>query len=192
MVKLFTRAGLRMTKGQQIDLSNSLPQRLSMEDYLAAVKGKSGASIAAFACAPAIAALAPPRLLEGLLEYGENLGVVIQLISDVREVWSASVGPDLMNGRLSLPVIYALESSSPEDRQRLLFVMDTIRVTKEGYLLRDLLDQLGVRMYVEMRIELYRRKARAALEPLSRYPELLSTLSALLDIPTFLASAPLI
>lgn len=192
LVELYSVAGIKMTIGQHSDLRNSLPYRVSMEEYLSAIIGKTGASASAFACSPALLAKQPSAVIEGLATYGENLGIVIQLVSDVRELWADPIGPDSMNGRLSLPILYALDRCDTEEERELLEASMALKETGQVGQLRERLENLGVRLFVEAKIELFRRKARLALEQISLEASLQKSLEDLLDIPVFSAFIPLI
>ena len=56
-------------------------------------------------------------------EYAWNLGIAFQLVDDVLDFTSREkilgkpVGNDLREGKVTLPLIYALESAGPEERK---------------------------------------------------------------------------
>jgi len=66
--------------------------------------------------------LAGDAAKESLGEYAWNLGTAFQLIDDVLDFTSREkilgkpVGNDLREGKVTLPLIYALESAEPEER----------------------------------------------------------------------------
>lgn len=188
----YTRAGFCMTQGQHFDLLSTFPSRISMDDYLRSVTGKTGASASVFACSPAIVAQQSPSRIEALAEYGRNLGVVVQLASDVREFWQDPIGPDLKNGKLTLPLLFALERVSPEEEHQLRECLLIARQTGHAQPIRDLVEGLGVRLYAEMKIELFRRRAREALATVFPDSDLYDDLVALLDIPVFARTIPVL
>lgn len=191
LLELYASAGLAMTVGQYIDLSNSLPNLVSKEDYFASLTGKSGASIRAFAVAPALLAKQAEPVLEALSRFGEELGIVSQVVSDVRELLSDSVGPDLRNRRLTLPLLCVLETLEPEERA--LFLREVEEAQENGTAsLRVRLEQPLIRMKVEMNIELHRRRARESLAASSLPRSLSEALAQLLELPAFTRYVPVI
>ena len=72
----------------------------------------------------AIAAGAPEELERLCGDYGWNLGMAFQLTDDLldfyatEEVLGKPVGNDLREGKVTLPLILALEGCPPEDRAR--------------------------------------------------------------------------
>ena len=58
-----------------------------------------------------------------LAEYAWNLGIAFQLVDDILDFTSREkilgkpVGNDLREGKVTLPLIYALETAEPEERK---------------------------------------------------------------------------
>lgn len=190
LLMLYTSAGLVMSQGQQLDLSNALPHRISLDEYLFSLQGKTGASLRAFASSPALVSKQSPSTVAGLAEFGENLGIVLQLVSDVREVWREPIGPDLLNGRLTLPLLYAFEVAPSEGA--LLEVLEEVRTTRRPKPLWDFLEPLGVRPYAGLRIEIYRRRALEALQRTGISASLYEQLEGLLQVPAFPSWSPMV
>ena len=72
----------------------------------------------------AILAGAGDRVKEALGQYGLNLGIAFQLIDDALDYSSTSeefgkeVGQDLYEGKVTLPLIYALQKASAVEKKR--------------------------------------------------------------------------
>jgi octaprenyl-diphosphate synthase len=70
----------------------------------------------------AIAAGADTHTQERLAEYAWNLGMAFQLVDDVLDFTAREktlgkpVGGDLREGKVTLPLVYALERAAPEER----------------------------------------------------------------------------
>ena len=64
-----------------------------------------------------------PRTQETLGEYAWNLGMAFQLVDDVLDFTAREktlgkpVGSDLREGKVTLPLVYALERARPEERR---------------------------------------------------------------------------
>jgi heptaprenyl diphosphate synthase len=89
--------------------------------YLGVLADKTGALVATAARYGAMFSGCPPETVEVLRQYGERLGVAFQLADDLIDIASAAdetgktPGTDLREGKATLPVLYALESSDPAD-----------------------------------------------------------------------------
>lgn len=70
----------------------------------------------------AISAAASPQVEEKLGEYAWNLGMAFQLVDDVLDFTAREktlgkpVGGDLREGKVTLPLVYALERATPAER----------------------------------------------------------------------------
>ncbi len=103
-------AGRCLASGQALDLALTWDSVPSEDTVMAAVRGKSGASLALFARIGALAAGRPPDEVATWSEIGEALGIAIQLRSDVRDIQSLA-SRDFRERKATLPVVYALGRS---------------------------------------------------------------------------------
>jgi octaprenyl-diphosphate synthase len=104
----------RMIEGEALQLAHRGKADLDREGYLAVVDGKT-ASLFAW-CGSAGARLASSKHIDPLAAYGLHLGRAFQIVDDVLDVegdpraLGKSVLGDLREGKLTLPVLYALEA----------------------------------------------------------------------------------
>lgn len=114
-----TRASRRMVAGQAADLAFESATAVTVDAALAMVGDKTGALIECAASIGAIAAGAPGPVVDGLIEFGRQLGVAFQVVDDVMGLWGdprrtgKPVGSDVVSRKRSLPVVVALASGSP-------------------------------------------------------------------------------
>jgi octaprenyl-diphosphate synthase len=79
---------------------------------------------------PAIAADGDPGSVEKLTRIGMNLGMSFQLVDDLldltstKEAMGKPVASDLKEGKVTLPVYYALEQGTAEDRRMVELVLE--------------------------------------------------------------------
>ncbi|MHA7872510.1 MAG: polyprenyl synthetase family protein, partial [Hyphococcus sp.] len=94
----------------------------TFEQYLDVVDAKTAALFAAAAQAGALIAGADDTEERALRSYGRNLGVAYQLIDDALDYagFEASlgkrVGDDFREGKMTLPVVYAIARAKPEEK----------------------------------------------------------------------------
>ncbi|MEI6712651.1 MAG: polyprenyl synthetase family protein [Verrucomicrobiota bacterium] len=125
MCRRIAEAASEVCSGEIIQTQRRFDLKLSVPDYYKILEMKTGAL---FAVATELAALlngASPAVMEGLREFGLRLGTAYQIYDDCldlagdEENVGKTLGTDLRRGKLTLPVIHLLQTSSPEERERI-------------------------------------------------------------------------
>jgi heptaprenyl diphosphate synthase len=123
LLKYFTEAMYNTCRGEMEDfLTKFLPDlKLLREQYFRNIRNKTAALIALSCEAGAIVAGADTKKMFAMKQYGNYLGLAFQVIDDIldftgnKDVLNKSIMRDLMERRVSLPIIYALESLPKEN-----------------------------------------------------------------------------
>ena len=111
----------RMVTGQIMEISGPDADADPVSHYLEVLANKTGSLIAAATHFGATFGGAPPHVTESLTSFGERIGVAFQLSDDLLDLtadagkWGKEIGKDLRAGVLTLPVLLALASQSPDD-----------------------------------------------------------------------------
>ncbi len=119
---VLSRAAATIAEGEVFQLAKSGDLGASREDYFAIIGAKTAALFAAATEVGAIAGGADPAGREALRAYGQQLGIAFQLVDDVLDYGGAAgamgkrTGDDLREGKMTLPVILALQASSEAER----------------------------------------------------------------------------
>ncbi|MCC9602194.1 polyprenyl synthetase family protein [Stieleria sp. JC731] len=97
--------------------------------YFAMIRGKT-AELCRVACSLAAAeAGCDDEQIEAIAAYGDNLGIAFQIADDYLDLWGddsaigKTLGTDLQQGKLTLPIIRLLETASPKDKQVILAIL---------------------------------------------------------------------
>lgn len=112
-----------MVEGELLQLERIGRIDLSEADCMELVDRKTACLFSVCARLGALAAGADSAMEERLGEYAWNLGMAFQLVDDVLDFTSREktlgkpVGNDLREGKITLPLIYALEKATPEERR---------------------------------------------------------------------------
>src|ERR1700691_2332703 len=112
-----------MVEGELLQLERIGRIGVTEADYMELIDRKTASLFSACARLGAQAQGAEESAETRLGEYGWNLGIAFQLIDDVLDFTSREkilgkpVGNDLREGKVTLPLIYALESAEPEERR---------------------------------------------------------------------------
>jgi heptaprenyl diphosphate synthase len=120
-VRIQAQTFSRLVEGQILETQPPATAEGALEHHLRVIAGKTGSLIATSARYGATFAGASEEVTVALTEYGEMVGVAFQLSDDILDIASDSEdsgktpGTDLREGVPTLPVLYALASTRPED-----------------------------------------------------------------------------
>src|SRR5947209_1474860 len=112
-----------MVEGELIQLERIGRIGVTEADCMELVDRKTACLFSVCSRLGAIAAHADPSAEEKLGEYAWNLGMAFQLIDDVLDFTAREktlgkpVGGDLREGKVTLPLVYALERATPDERR---------------------------------------------------------------------------
>jgi geranylgeranyl diphosphate synthase, type I len=108
---------LRLTEGQYLDMAYETQNHLPLDAYWPMIGGKTSALLACCAELGALAGGAGDEKRAFFRQYGYSLGLAFQVLDDWLGIWGdvaltgKSVDSDLVTGKKSFPVIYALAQS---------------------------------------------------------------------------------
>ena len=135
---IFCRATKGMVDGEFMQLRNAENHNLSELDYYHAIMGKTGLLISAACEVGAVHGGGDEQQILALKEYGNNLGCAFQIIDDLLdylgdpERTGKSVGNDLVEGKMTLPVILALNAAKDIDRKRMATILADKKLRAES------------------------------------------------------------
>ena len=121
----FCGATSGMVDGEFLQLRNAQEYNLSELDYYRAVMGKTGLLISSACEVGGIYAAGTVEQITALKMYGEKLGSAFQIIDDLLDYLGESgktgksVGNDLAEGKMTLPLILAMAAADATDKKRL-------------------------------------------------------------------------
>jgi geranylgeranyl diphosphate synthase type I len=113
----FDATCLHLTQGQHLDMAFEGRARVSVDEYLTMIEGKTAALVSACARIGARIGGATLDVREHLSSYGRHLGLAFQIHDDWLGIWGdpavtgKSAATDLQTRKKSLPVVYGLERS---------------------------------------------------------------------------------
>jgi len=121
------RGLLRMSAGQQQDLSAQGADEVRSCEIEATAIAKSGEEAALFACMAAQLAEAPEEIAGKYEELGRSIGAGAQLASDCHELFEDPAARDLVHGARTLPIVLHLERLLGAERTAFLALLDDAR-----------------------------------------------------------------
>ncbi|MEQ1883875.1 MAG: polyprenyl synthetase family protein [Bryobacteraceae bacterium] len=112
-----------MVEGELLQLDRIGKIGVTEADYMELIDRKTASLFGACSRLGAIAAGADSQAEARLGEYAWNLGIAFQLVDDILDFTSREkilgkpVGNDLREGKVTLPLVYALETADNEERK---------------------------------------------------------------------------
>jgi octaprenyl-diphosphate synthase len=155
-------------EGEMMQVASRYNFDLSADEYLDIITRKTAALIGVCCLLGARFAEAPAAVVAALREYGVCLGIAFQITDDVLDLVGdeaeagKSLGRDLAGGKLTLPVIHALDTAPAGQRVRLRAMLDVEGAPEQREIVR-LLHTLGSVEYARQAAAEHVRRARAAL-----------------------------
>ncbi len=119
-----------MVEGELLQLEHIGHIDISEADCMELVDRKTACLFSVCARLGALASHADPQTNEKLGEYAWNLGMAFQLVDDVldftarEKVLGKPVGGDLREGKVTLPLVYALERATPAERRMVETILE--------------------------------------------------------------------
>ncbi len=124
VMEIVSQTTTELTEGEILQLLNCHNPETTEEQYLAVIIRKTAILFKASARLACIMSKATKTETQGLMDYGQHLGIAFQLIDDALDYTANSaedlgknLGDDLSEGKPTLPLIYAIKQASSEKSQ---------------------------------------------------------------------------
>ena len=173
----------RVCEGELHQVSESGNLELTEEQYFEIIDGKTAELTSCCCRLGAQYAGADDETIEQLSGYGRCLGVAFQIADDVldltgrEDATGKTLGTDLAQGKLTLPLIHALQRLAPEQAGRLRHLLRDPATPRESLL--PYLRETNALGYARQRAEEFAQRARDALRglPATEARSILATLT---------------
>lgn len=187
IVEYLSELGRTLASGEILQLSNIQNQEISEDVYYQVIKQKTAALFEACCAMGALSAGAYDAEIEAAKRFGRNLGIIFQIRDDIFDYYDSQeigkpTGNDMAEGKLTLPVIYAVNNSSDEG------IMALARKVKERTVSADEIKVLveytkshGGIEYAERRMNDFRNEAVEYIDGHVKAPEIKDALLSYLD-----------
>lgn len=137
IVRRLAELGRTLSDGEILQLANIQSKKVTEEVYYKIIERKTAALFEACAAIGAESAGATEEGVEAARLFGKNLGIVFQIRDDIFDYYDSEAeigkptGNDLAEGKLTLPIIYALNSTENEEMNALARKVKAHDVTRE-------------------------------------------------------------
>lgn len=124
IIQYLAELGRTLAAGEILQLSNIQNQEISEEVYYQVIQQKTAALFEACAAIGALSAGASEQEMLKAKKFGQNLGIMFQIRDDIFDYFDSKeigkpTGNDMTEGKLTLPVIYALNNTDFESMHTL-------------------------------------------------------------------------
>jgi octaprenyl-diphosphate synthase len=125
ILQLISRIAYIMSEGEVFQLIKRGDINLTEEEYLTIIEKKTAVLISAACATGAILGSASPEKIDALSQFGKNIGMAFQITDDIldytgkEQEFGKSIGKDLEEGKITLPLIFAIKQSSAEEKDKI-------------------------------------------------------------------------
>jgi octaprenyl-diphosphate synthase len=186
ILKIMSRAVKQMSEGELLQLEKARNLNVKEDIYFEIIKNKTASLLASTCAVGAYSASQDQVVTEKMRLFGELVGIAFQIKDDLFDYGDENVGKptgnDIKEKKLTLPIIYTLNNSGKEEKNRLIYILKNQNRRKEkvAEVILAVREAGGIR-YGQKKMEEYRDQAlsllhefpesetRKALEDLVRY-----------------------
>lgn len=120
IVRRLSELGRTLSDGEILQLTNIQNKEITEEAYYEIIRRKTAALFEACAAIGAESAGACREDVEAAKQFGQNLGIIFQIRDDIFDYYDSKeigkpTGNDMLEGKLTLPVIHALNTTRDAD-----------------------------------------------------------------------------
>ncbi len=168
---IFCEATSGMVDGEFAQMRNANNHNQSEKDYFHAIHGKTALLIGATTEIGALFGGGSPEEQQALRGYGMKLGCGFQIVDDLLDYLGdeaktgKTVGNDLAEGKMTLPLIMAFKRAAPEDHKRLRHILESDERRGAGYAeVKDIINKCDSFQYTRTKAE---EQVQEAIEELT-------------------------
>ena len=187
IVTYLAELGRTLSDGEILQLSNIGRKDISEDVYYDVIKQKTAALFEACAGIGALSSGATEEEVEAAKQFGQNLGIIFQIRDDIFDYYDSTeigkpTGNDMVEGKLTLPVIYAVNNGGNEDMRRLALKVKEHSVSADEIAqLVDYTKQMGGIEYAERRMWEFHAHAQQLIDDRVGQPDVKAALQTYLD-----------
>ncbi|MFN2355375.1 MAG: polyprenyl synthetase family protein [Desulfopila sp.] len=138
-LEVFCQATAALVDGEFLQLRNARNYNQSEREYYTTIEGKTAQLISAATEIGAIHSGAGKSRRKAMVGYGRNLGFAFQIVDDLLDYLGdeyetgKTVGNDLAEGKMTLPLILSLNSAEQQEQQKLRKILQDGDVRRHSF-----------------------------------------------------------
>jgi octaprenyl-diphosphate synthase len=170
IIQVLSKLTEDMSQGEIHQLMKKGDINLSENEYLEVIRRKTAVLFESACRVSAVIADAAAEKKKALSNYGYNLGIAYQIADDLFDYTSETadlgkeVGADLKEGKMTLPVIYALKQAELPDKEVMINIIQDQNFSSADFrTLVEMLKKYGAIAYSQKKAGFYIQRAKKAL-----------------------------
>ena len=170
IIQNLAELGRTLSNGEILQLTNIQNQEISEDVYYQVIRQKTAALFESCSAVGALSVGATPEQVEQAKKFGQNIGIIFQIRDDIFDYYDSKeigkpTGNDMAEGKLTLPVIYALNKYPLESMLTLAKKVKSGTVnTDEIAVLVEFAKTSGGIEYAEQRMNYFADEARKYID----------------------------
>jgi len=187
IIQILAELGRTLAAGEILQLSNIQNQEFSEDVYYQIIKNKTAALFEACSVIGALSANASEEAVRAAAKFGQNIGMIFQIRDDIFDYFDSKeigkpTGNDMVEGKLTLPVIYALNHTPYESMQTLARKVKagTVNADEIAVLVEFTKEQGGIE-YAERRMDEIGQESRVFIDKYVKEKAIKDALTAYLE-----------
>jgi octaprenyl-diphosphate synthase len=187
IVEYLAELGRTLSNGEILQLTNIQNQEISEDVYYQVIKQKTAALFEACAGIGALSTGGSEEEVAAAKQFGQNLGIIFQIRDDIFDYYDGAqigkpTGNDMAEGKLTLPVIYALNSNKMDSMMNLALKVKQGGVNADEIaVLVEFSKKAGGIEYAEQRMRDYHRLCQKYIEENVKDKNISDALTAYID-----------
>lgn len=172
-LKILSEAVEKMSEGELLQIEKTRKLNLNEDVYFEIIKNKTASLLSSACAAGTWSTTNDSYKTEQMKLFGEKAGIAFQIKDDLFDYGSASIGKptgnDIKEKKLTLPLIYTLNTVSPAKKRELIYIIKN--ENKQKKYINQVIDEVvkaGGISYATERMNQYRDEAIALLH---QFPE---------------------
>lgn len=168
---------IRLSEGELEQLSNVRSHLLSESAYFSVISGKTASLFSACMKVGAITVGGAADQIEQMGQIGELMGLIFQIRDDIFDYFpSVEIGKpsghDIMEGKVTLPLLYALQHGTAEEAEKMRALLDQSRELDSDQVeqLVEFAKAVGGIEYAQAKMKNLAFEAKKLLEPYPASP----------------------
>ena len=186
IVQHLAELGRTLAAGEILQLSNIANQEISEEVYYQVIDKKTAVLFESCATLGALSAGVSEEIIEKAKKFGHNIGMIFQIRDDIFDYYDSKeigkpTGNDMTEGKLTLPVIYALNNTNYESMLTLAKKVKSGTINPDEIaVLVEFTKQNGGIAYAEQKMNEFAKEAQQFIDECVK-PELKDAFTAYLE-----------
>ena len=190
LLKATSRVVEQLCEGELLQMEHVEMLSNDIESYERIIRAKTGVLLGLCSEAGALSVGADEKQCETMRRFGEQLGVAFQIKDDLldyskTEITGKFACNDILEQKITLPMIYLLNNSSASEQKHILRLLSRVkRKPENAQILRDMVEKSGGLNYAAERMVQIRDEAMSLLDDYPQSP----IKAALTDFSDFILS----